>query len=343
MRLCKLNIILFLSFSACIDPLDVKVDDTNARLVVMAEITNLNEPYKVELHRTADYETFVNPKETGASVSVFDEQGNEFAFTEGEPGEYYSCPSEFVGKLGEDYKLRIETADDNIYESEVETIMPTGEIDSVYYVKSSRELEINGNPMTEHGVKIFCDFKDTKEEDYFRIDWQGTYKFSSAPMDNNNRYCWNTEFSKFDINLQDDKFSNNSLIKDFEVTYLADGLRFTDDYRFQVQLKSLSPGAYQFWRLIKQQFENDGSIFSALPAQIESNINSLTNPEEKVLGYFIVSGVDTQRMRIPASALTGINEAALSCKQFRPSDPLPEYCYDCTEFENSVAEEPSFW
>jgi hypothetical protein len=176
-----------------------------------------------------------------------------------------------------------------------------------------------------------------------RIEWEGTYQFRSAPMDNKNRFCWNTEYSKFDLNLYDDRYSNNSLIKDYEVTYLSDGLRFTEDYSFKVKLKSISQGAHRFFSLLKQQFENDGSIFSALPAQIESNIRSITNPQEKVLGYFIVSAVDSERVRIPASFLIGINEAALSCDQFRPTDPLPEYCYDCTKFENSVGEKPSFW
>jgi hypothetical protein len=330
-------------FGGCIDPLDIEVRDTNARLVVIGEISNQFEEYKVTLNRTADYQALVNPKETGAKVMVIDETGSEYVFKELEPGEYYSCPSEFKAEIGKSYKLRIETTDDNIYESDVETIMPLGEIDSVYFQQSNREVEINGNPTIDNGVRIYCDFKDTEEEDYFRIDWNGTYKFSSAPMDNNQRYCWNTEYSKFDINLHDDQFSNNSLVKDYEVTFLSDGLRFTEDYSFQVQLKSISQGAYQFWHLIKSQYENDGSIFSALPAQIESNIKSLNNPDEKILGYFIVSGVDAKRIRIPSSTLTGINEAALMCRQFRPTDPLPEYCYDCTKFENSVGEEPSYW
>lgn len=310
---------------------------------MIAEITNLNESYNVTLQRTADYETLVNPKETGAKVSVFDEQGNEYSFIERKAGKYWSCPSEFIGEVGKDYVLRIETMDGSIYESDVETLLPTGQVDSVYYVKSSREREVNGDTYIEKGVKIYSNFRDNEEKEFFRIDWQGTYKFRSAPMDNNNRYCWNTEFSKFDIKLHDDQFTNNSLITDYQITFLPDGLRFTEDYSFQVQLKTMNQGAYQFWDLIKQQFENDGSIFSALPAQIESNINSITNPKEKVLGYFIVSGVSTKRIRIPASALTGINEAALSCNQFRPSDPLPEYCYDCAKYQNSTSERPSFW
>lgn len=335
--------ILSLLFFGCIDPLDVEVNDGNSRLVVMAEITNLQEEYRVELQRTADYEALVNPKETGAKVSVIDGQGREFYFEESREGVYLSCPSEFVGEIGGNYKLRIETLDDAIYESEVETLLPTGEIDSAYFRKSSRKVESTGNKYSEDGIRVFCNFKDTEKEDYLQVDWQGTFKFASAPMDTQNGYCWKTEFSKFDINLYDDEFTSNNLIKDYEITYLADGLRFTQDYSFQVRLKSLSQGAFQFWSLIKEQFENDGSIFSALPSQIESNLKSLTNTDEKVLGYFIVSGVDTKRIRIPASALTGLNEAALSCKQFRPSDPLPEYCYDCTKYGNSTAEAPDYW
>ncbi|SMG28771.1 protein of unknown function [Marivirga sericea] len=343
MRVNLLYIVPIFLFYGCIDPLDIEVNDRNSRLVVMGEITNLPEAYQVVLQRTSDYETLVNPMEENATVSVTDENGLEYFFKESKPGIYRSCPTEFVGKIGQSYKLRIETSNDIIYESEVETLLSTGEIDKVYYRKSQRQVEVNDYTYLEEGIKVFCDFKDTETEDYFKLDWQGTYKFQSAPMDNNNRYCWNTEFAKFDINLYNDQFSNNSLLKDFEITYLSDGLRFSEDYSFQVRLKSLSKGAFKFWTLIKDQFENDGSIFSALPAQIESNINSLTNAEEKVLGYFVVSSVDTKRIRIPSTALSGVNEAALACKQFSPTDPLPEYCFNCTKYENSEGEEPTFW
>lgn len=343
MRVSSLFIVLFMFFCACIDPLDVEIQDGNSRLVVLAEISNQYEEYKIGLQRTANYETLVNPKEIGARVSIIKEDGKEYVFKEKEAGEYWSCPSDFVGEVGMSYKLRIETVSDNIYESELETILPTGDINSVYFQASKREREVSGRRLIENGVKIYCNFKDTERRDYLLVDWQGTYKFRSAPMDPENRFCWNTEYSRFDINLYDDQFSNNSLIKDYEVTYLSDGLRFTEDYSFQVELKSLSKGAYNFWSLIKDQFENDGSIFSALPAQIESNVNSITNPNEKVLGYFIVTAIDTKRIRIPSYTLTGINEAALACKQFRPSDPLPEYCYDCAEYENSSNEQPDFW
>jgi hypothetical protein len=343
MKVFRLFILSLISLFGCIDPLNVDVEVENPRLVVIAEITDLAEPYHVELQKTANYNTLVNDKVKGAKVSVVNSKGEEFLFEEQEDGQYFSCPAEFVGQVGEEYQLKIETAEDRLYESTIETLLPSGTIDSAYYQKAERVVELNDYQFTEQGIKVYCNFKDTSEKEYFFIDWQGTYKFRPSMLDNNNRFCWNTEFSKFDINLHDDQYSNNSLIKDYEITYLSDGLRFTEDYSFQIRLKSLSEGAYQFWSLIKQQYENDGSIFSALPAQINSNVESLTNPEEKVLGYFTVSSVNTYRLRIPDYALTGINEAQLACKRFSPSDPLPEYCFDCTKFENSVGEEPEFW
>ncbi|WKK85474.2 DUF4249 domain-containing protein [Marivirga arenosa] len=336
-----LSVLIFLV--GCIDPLDVEVDVESPRLVVIAEISDLEEPYKVVLQRTADYKTLVNDRVTGATVSVVSSQGDEYFFEEQRAGQYFSCPAEFVGEVGEQYQLRIRTTQDKLYESSIETLLPSGEIDSAYYQKAERLVTSNTHEYNEKGIKVFCNFKDNSAKEYFMIDWQGTYKFQPSMLDTKNRYCWNTEASELEINLHDDQFSNNSLVKDYEITYLPDGLRFTEAYSFQVRLKSLTTGAYEFWSLIKQQYENDGSIFSALPAQISSNIVSLNNVEEKVLGYFTVSSVATYRIKIPHYALTGINEAQLPCKRFSPSDPVPEYCFDCTKFENSVGEEPPFW
>lgn len=339
------SIIFLVSLSwSCIDPLDIEVVDDGSRLVVFAEITDQAEEYIVDLSRTANYESVNNVKVTEALVKVIDSKGNGYDFTEVRPGIYKSCPAEFIGQIGESYTLRINTQDEKIYESEIEEILPTGEIESVYFERFDRQVMIDGQLRPEKGLKLFCDFKDNPSEDYFRVDWEGTYQFRAAPMDSEHTFCWNTEYSKFDINLYEDSYTNNSLKKDFEITFLEAGFRFTQDYSFKAKLKSMSAGAYNFWRLIKQQYENDGSIFSALPAQINSNIKSITNPEEKVLGYFITSAEVSKRIRIsPYDIGGGISTSTLPCRQFRPTDPLQEYCYDCTKFENSVAEEPTYW
>lgn len=339
--------LIILSFvclcSSCIDPLDIAIENEEPTLVVLAEVSDLYETYTVDLSRTTDYETLVDSKEIGATVSVIDGQGREYMFREVQNGIYTSCPDEFVGQVGEYYRLRIVTIDDTVYESDPEPIFPTGEIDSVHFKRYDRYYTANGLPKKQRGLKVYCDFKDNPTEDYFMVDWQGTFQFSASPMDRENRFCWNTEKSKFDINLHEDRYTNNSLIKDFEVTFLADGFRFTEKYNLQIRLKSLTHGAYRFWSLVQKQFENDGSIFSALPAQINSNIKCVSNPDKKVLGYFVTTSIQTKRVWVPRYLLPGINNAALACMQMRPNDPLPEYCYDCTKFQGSENTPPDYW
>ncbi len=329
--------------SSCIDPLEVKVKGTAAKLVVFAEITDQVEPYFVELSRTADYDAYINPHEEGAEVVVINAKGVEFEFTETNPGLYESCPTEFTGEIGMGYTLKITTLDGTVFQSSEEKIPVNGQIDSVYYKNESIESTKNGIDNIIKGVRLYCQFYDSPEKDYFWIDWEGTYQYQAPSTDTNNSYCWNTEYSKFDIKIFDDQFTNNSLINDFEITFLEDGLRFTEAYSFRVKLKSINREAYEFWSLVKQQYQNDGSIFASLPSRIASNIKCETNDSEKVLGYFFTSSVSSMRIKIPGSAISGINEAKLRCDRFSPNDPLPEYCFDCTKYQNSVNEKPDFW
>ncbi len=330
---------------ACIDPLDIEIKDEGSNLVVFAEVTDQAEEYIVNLTRTSSYESGNPPKETGAKVTVLDSEGREFVFMEEEEGVYKSCPAEFIGEIGQSYKLRIETQEDQIYESDLEEILPTGEIDSVYFKRESKPTFTNGSIRPVNGLSLFCSFRDNPAKEYLKVDWSGTFQFRSSNFDPLYDFCWKTESSTFDINLYDDAFTNNSLKEDFEITFLEEGFRFGIDYSFQAQLKSLTPGAYNFWRLIEQQYENNGSIFSALPAQINSNIKCITNPEEKVLGYFITSAQAAKRIRISPYDLGGQPSTSElpGCRPFRPGDPIADYCYDCSLYTNSSGTEPSYW
>lgn len=335
--------LIFTFFSACIDPLEVEIKNDGTSLVVYAEVTDQSEKYTVELSRTSNYESGQPEKETNAVVQIIDSNGKEYQFVEEKPGVYRSCPAEFVGVINESYKLRISTQDEKVYESDFEKIIPTGEVESVYFNKEEVFELVDGRSRPITGLKFYCDFKDTPDQDFLKLDWEGTFQFKSAPQDSLHEYCWITESSKLDINLYEDSFTNNTLKERFEITFLEKGFRFVDDYSFQVQLKSMNRGAYNFWRLIEQQVNNDGSIFSALPAQINSNIKCISDPSENVLGYFMTSAVSSQRVRVSPYDIGSPSSVISGCRPFRPSDPIQDYCYDCSLYPNSVAEEPSYW
>lgn len=333
----------FALLTSCIDPLNVEVNDQANKLVVYAEITTLTAPYRVVISRTTNYDRSNNPREEGATVTVENDLGEVYEFYEDRLGVYESCPTEFVAKVGRTYKLSIITVNDEVYESDFEPILPTGELDSIYYEYDERVANSGNSNTITRGVAIYCNFKDRPERDYLMLDWEGTFKFRASSKDQNNTYCWNTEYPDFEINLFQDNYTNNRLVLGERVTFLEDGLRFTEDYNIQVQLKSLTPEAFEFWQLIQDQYENDGSIFAPTPSPIKSNITCVSDPEKVALGYFFTSAVAAKRMFIPDYVIPGRNEAKLNCVTFSPTDQLPEYCYDCTAFGNSTNLEPEYW
>ncbi|WKV10659.1 DUF4249 domain-containing protein [Marivirga harenae] len=335
--------IVFTCFSACIDPLEVEIKNDGTSLVVYAEVTDQAERYTVQLSRTSNYESGLPEKETNAFVEVIDLDGNEYQFVEEKPGTYRSCPADFVGEVNGSYKLRISTQDEKVYESDFEKIIPTGKVESVYFNKEEVFELVDGRSRPIQGLKFYCDFSDTPDKDYYKLDWEGTFQFRSAPQDSLHEYCWITESSTMDINLYEDSFTNNSTKEAFELAFLEKGFRFVVDYSFQVQLKSINAGAYNFWRLVEQQYNNDGSIFSALPAQIGSNIKCVSNEDENVLGYFMTSAVSSQRVRVSPYDIDSPNSVISGCRPFRPNDPIQDYCYDCSLYPNSVAEQPDYW
>ncbi len=63
-----------------------------------------------------------------------------------------------------------------------------------------------------------------------------------------------------------------------------------------VKQYALSLEAYSFYTNLKKNTEQLGSIFDALPSEIEGNIHSDNNPSEPVIGYITVGSTTSQRI-----------------------------------------------
>jgi len=59
---------------------------------------------------------------------------------------------------------------------------------------------------------------------------------------------------------------------------------------------TLSSEAYNYWNALSKQSENQESLYTTQPYQIQGNVQNIHNPDEPVLGYFLVAGVSEQRI-----------------------------------------------
>ncbi len=101
-------------------------------------------------------------------------------------------------------------------------------------------------------------------------------------------------------------------------------------HRTNLSQISISPEAYRFLRLVKQQTEISGSVFDPPPANIRGNMISLDDSEEVVLGYFMAGAEARSELYINAVEM-----------EFRQPDA--QILDDCRVLPNTSVDAPLDW
>jgi len=338
---------MFFVLWACVDPYEVEIESGAQLLTVDGMITTDPGVHSIQLTRSDTYgsvfEGLVRPVSL-ATVVVRDDMGKVTYLTEDPDIKgNYKTPEGFAAVSGRAYTLQIQLQDGKVYTSLPEMAgnpVPLGEID--YY---SVTFPVEGEFNDASGVRIVVNVED--------------------PGGENNFYYWRTENAVFELNARPDLFVDRETMqpapKDCCYTcYLAesvgnrsmfiatdddfnglstkvtamfipdDGLRFITTFRMDLRQLTISAGAYRFLRLVKQQTELSGSVFDPPPANIRGNMISLDNPDEVVLGYFMVAGETKERMYI--------HGADLDYRQ-----PLSLIANDCRVVVGAEENPPSDW
>jgi Domain of unknown function (DUF4249) len=354
--------ILFLFVMACVDPLDVKLPAEERRLVVDGLITNRPGPYQVKLYYSNPLSTTkLRPFDpvTLAQVFIVDDQNNKYNLAEVRQGVYETNGVELTGQIGRGYYLTIKTKAGKEYQSDIERIKPSGEINNLYF-----EFQDNNNPDSTYALKVFIDLKGELEEDnLFRWRWTTIHKTKSNPeretrttpsgeipvpqLCSGYRYerreliqfgdctcciCWSYNYSPVAM------VSKNAFVNEIEFNkqYLGlipvTSMHFYDRYYIEVEQLSLSEEAYHYWSLIEKQQAGSMDLFQPNAIKIRGNIKNINNAEEEVLGFFGASGAAVKSLYIQQSEV--------------PFElpPLAAVNYPCTQyFKNATTEKPFFW
>lgn len=176
MKTFKYLLLIILMLTGCVVQFVPEAGDYKDYIVVDALITDQNNTYKIEISKTAPLgETFSRLPVTGGQVTITDDLGNNFQFTEALSGQYISDSLAFRGQVGRSYTLHIK-ADGHQYESMPVEMKPVPPIDSLY-------AEIIDNNTYEfgkivQGYQVYLDTHDpTNECKFFRWDFAETWEF----------------------------------------------------------------------------------------------------------------------------------------------------------------------
>lgn len=287
---------LSLSLWNCQDTIDIALDDAPQLLVVDAWLNNLPEPQTIRLTLSQPYfdNTFSNGV-SNANVTVSDDQGNVITFEEKGDGNYTWTPlgEENIGEVGRIFTLNIDW-DGKTYTG-LSAMNPVPAIDSIS--QEYRVDEIAGPD------GIYCQFFARDLIGLGNAYWIKTYKngqFLNKPQELN--IAFDAAFAagaELDglifippIREAVNRFPDPDTDDNEEVAPWNPG------DSIQVEIHSISPTAFQFLSIARDQMTNgDNTIFAIPLANTSGNMKS-SQTEEDVLGMFNIAAVSSLGARI---------------------------------------------
>ena len=294
----KIKILLLLTclWMACEDEIDVNLEESDPLLVVDAWINDKPEDQVILLWLTQSYFAGQDaPRVTGATVSIRDNGGTVYTFTERNDGEYVWSPTTDIpsfGQIGNDYTLSVET-DGGSYQA-VSRMNRVPQIDSVTF---TFEEETIFQPDSYVGEFWARDIEGPGDAYWIRAYKNG--ELLNLPSDINIAFDAGFSEGDFDgvtflppirlgINPQDEDEDGDDLspYKPGDSVYVEIHSITSEafDYLNEVSIQTDRPGGF-------------GELFADPLANVPTNITTV-NGDRDAIGFFNVAAVQGNGKRL---------------------------------------------
>lgn len=368
--------LLIVIFSGCLERYWPEVDQYEALLVVDGIISDEPGPYQVRLSQSSSLDELIYVPFTNALLTIGDDLGNMEHLTEKGRGLYETDP-DFQAVIGRQYKLIVQTPKGDVYETAYQELNAAPEIDSVYANVEMRDTRDPNHVLG--GYQFYIDVKNNHSEGgYYYYRMEEAYEFRSALFID---YIYDGEFREMfnkdtlytcyaqrqrgEIYTYDTKNLVEKDINGLPLVYISnESPRLNIRYSLLVKQYNINEEAFTYWNGIEKQRGDQGALYSKQPYQIAGNLKNINNPDEPVLGFFVVGGVKEKRIfvgkprGVPAyifrctpdveavAYLPELSEqdypAYLSYTKDRQLGTASDACFDCT-LRGGKLEKPDFW
>ena len=334
-------------FLSCIQELGVFTGVEEA-FVIDGVITNEFGPHVIKIAKTKQYNTARNyfAEVENAIVIIEDDLGNTIQLTDKRAGIYHT-PDNFIGVIGNSYRITVTLNSGIVYQSEYEELFPVPSIDKLTFGLADKEILSDENLIIkERVVSFFVDFKDPANVDnFYKWRYHETFEIfapKAEELELPNITCWAQDYDREFLKIDRDLLFDGKEMRDFEVFYAEIGKKFAEDYFVKIEQQSLTPKAYSYWETIKNQIDNNGTIFETSNFQIRGNISNLNDNDELVLGYFGASAVTSMSILVHPGDIGFVFFYACEPDPF--SGRIPTICLDCTSYSaSSTTTKPDYW
>ncbi|AUP81467.1 DUF4249 domain-containing protein [Flavivirga eckloniae] len=295
-------------FNSCVEPINIDNSSTSEDVIVIeAIITNELKRHEIKISKTFELNQDGPSPESNAEVKIIDASQNVYNFNEDTPGKYIST-SEFAATPNNTYQLSITTSKGDSYTSNPLTLTNETQIEDVNYTAETNE---NGTL----GVSIFVNsFDPLGNSKYYRYEYEETYKiiapywsnldailtsattFYTAQKTKEERVCYNSLSSTGIIQTETTKLSEDRVTQKLVRFIPANDFIITHRYSILVKQYVQSLESYTYFKTLNELSGSESLLSQNQPGFISSNIVSVNNPNQKVLGFFDVSSVSSKRI-----------------------------------------------
>ena len=143
-------------------------------------------------------------------------------------------------------------------------------------------------------------YRATFGSSYKFVGSQPVFRFDAA---DNITKCWRTDpVASIVLNTTEGLAENK--VEGFPVLQIEKGDRkLWHDYSVLVSQIPLDKDAFDYWTQLAKVSQSLGGLFDPIPFSVRGNIHGVTNPDEKVLGYFSGGEVSSARLRVKSDLL----------------------------------------
>ena len=263
----------------CTTVIDAQLDTGPTQLSVDCLLTDQPGPQTIRLTQTAAYfDSSTPPAALSATVTVADDAGKTYAFTDPDNDGYYvwqPTSKDALGQTGRTYQLSIAYKGETFRASSKMNRVPT--VDSIIFVKKKL------NPLsTKQGYRAEFYARDVPGAvDYYRIRFFRNGELQSKTGDI--------------ITSQDGAFRGTAntdglmFIAPIRQSVNPDSLYALNDI-VKVEVHSLTSEAFDFWQQVQTQITN-GGLFARPPANVPTNVVNTAPNGRKATGFFITSAI----------------------------------------------------
>jgi hypothetical protein len=335
--------------AGCIQPIDLATDYIGGQIVISGAISNdPDDPQYLDIGITAETTRLPLPVDDAVAY-LFDNQGTRVPYTFIGNGRY-KLQDNFRGVPGVSYRLEVTLSDGRFYQSEPEK-MPwqTASLDAKGQFKIVQLTDIEGAVTSRPLIDITADIQLPEDENLY-LRWSMSEVYIRNPTDFPDIFnsipppCYiSGEVDPQRIALFNGAENSTKKLVDFQLGQRLVDNTFLEKHYIIVQQHSITFEAYDYWRKTDLVANRTGSIFDTPPAELLGNLKCITNPGQKVYGYFEARNTATDRFYTLPSDISVYIEPFC---YYVPDKPLYLYapeCLDCLSLPNSSWQRPDWF